>query len=68
MKLSVRYRVLLVPQIEVEALLTARLKETLPEGQSPADYEIGDVQYTVEAYDTETDLAEIRVEAPVKKR
>ncbi len=67
MKLSVRFRVLLVPQLEVEALLGARLQETLPAGLDPADYEIGDVQYTVEAYDTETDLAEIRVEAPVKK-
>lgn len=67
MKLTVRFRALLLPQAEVESLLVSRLQETLPEGAVLADYELGAAQYTVEAYDTETDLAEVRAEAPVKK-
>jgi len=61
-----RFRALLIPEELVEVLLLDRLESVVPEGESVADYELGSLLYTVEAYDTVTERAEVRVEAPLR--
>lgn len=68
LKLSLRFRALLVPTDEIDKLLADQLKLKLPAGAVIADYGLGQAQYTVEAYDPATDLAEVRVDAAVKKQ
>ncbi len=60
---SLRYRALLVPEKAVLPLLTAAMTAALPSGTSAADYSLGSVLYTVQAYDTTIDRAEVRAEA-----
>jgi hypothetical protein len=67
LKLTLRFRAMVIPEQPVSAFLADKLKGALPEGMSPADVELGRPQFTVEAYDTAAQRAEIRAEASVKK-
>ena len=67
MEAELRFRALLVPEDEVELLLWDKLAAELPEGEEVADHDYGALLYTVEAYDTVTERAEVRVEAPVRR-
>ncbi|HTK04556.1 MAG TPA: pilus assembly protein PilM [Candidatus Eisenbacteria bacterium] len=66
--LSLRYRVLLIPEKDLAPHLAAALTASLPSGMSTADFSLGAPLYTVQAYDTGAETAEVRVEAPVIKR
>ncbi|MFA6604127.1 MAG: pilus assembly protein PilM [Patescibacteria group bacterium] len=66
-KLAVRFRAILVPRPAIDALLLKQLTAELPAGLKTVDYSLGEAQYLVEAFDTEADLVQLRVEAAVKK-
>jgi hypothetical protein len=68
MALSLRFHALVIPEKQVEPLLDKALSDALPSGMSAADYSLGSPIYTVQAYDTAADTAEVRVEAPVVHR
>lgn len=68
MKLSQRYRALLIPEAKIAELLAEKLASDLPEGTDPSAWTLGSPTYTVEAYDTKTDRAEVRVEAPLIRK
>ncbi len=65
MKLSMRFRAMLIPSKDVLALLQDKMSETLPADQKGA-YSLGEPQYYVQAYPTDG-LAEVRIEAPLQK-
>jgi len=65
-EMSVRFITLVVPGNEVVTLLETKMVESLPETLNPDDYELGSLLHTVEAYDTTSNRAEIRVEAPIQ--
>lgn len=66
-KTSVQFSTLIVPEVEILALLDKKMVESLPEGLNEANYTLSDPLYTVEAYDTTSGRAELRVEAPIQK-
>ncbi|MEY4744296.1 MAG: hypothetical protein RL272_241 [Candidatus Parcubacteria bacterium] len=66
--LSLRFRALLLPEKALAPLLGNALTAALPAGANAADYSLGAPLYTVQAYDTTAETAEVRVEAPVIKR
>lgn len=63
--LSLRFRALLVPEKAVLPLLSTAMTTAIPAGTPAADYSLGSVLYTVQAYDTTKERAEIRAEAPL---
>jgi hypothetical protein len=62
-----RYRAMVLPEKEFAPLLNTALGAALPAGAATADYSLGLPLYAVEAYDTATDKAEVRAEAPILK-
>ncbi|MFH1046828.1 MAG: pilus assembly protein PilM [Patescibacteria group bacterium] len=64
--LSVRFGTLVVPEAELLALLAQKMAEELPAEAVAADYELGTPLHTVEAFDTTSGRAEIRIEAPIQ--
>lgn len=66
--LTLRFRALLLPEKALAPFLGKALTDAVPAGQNAADYSLGAPLYTVQAYDTETETAEVRAEAPVMKR
>jgi len=67
MKLTAQFRALLVPAAGIVEILGVKVAETIPAGDDPAAYQLGEAIYSVEAYDTASDKAELRVEAPLQK-
>ncbi len=65
MKLSVRFRAMLLPSKDALDLLQAKMVASLPASQLP-NYELGEPQYTVQAYPADG-LAEVRIDAPLNK-
>lgn len=65
---TLRFRALLMPEKDVAPLLAKSLTEAVPRGMNAADLSLGAPLYTVQAYDTAAETAEVRVEAPVIKR
>ncbi|MEA3249764.1 MAG: pilus assembly protein PilM [Patescibacteria group bacterium] len=65
--MAVQFRALLVPQAEIADVLSGKISEVILAGDDPTDYELSEALYTVEAYDTTSDKAEIRAEAPLRK-
>jgi type IV pilus assembly protein PilM len=63
-ELTLRFRVLMIPESDVVPMLQEELTDVLPNGAS--EVELGSVLYTVEAYDTATETAEIRAEASIR--
>lgn len=61
-----RFRVILIPEKDVTPLLDAALKSAIPEGTNSTDYAYGTPSYTILAFDTAAEKAEVRAEATVK--
>jgi hypothetical protein len=66
--LAVTFSALVVPDQQLVEMLEQKVAEDLAGQADPADYELGVPLYTVEAFDTTSGRAEIRVEAPVQRR
>ncbi len=66
--LTLRFRALLIPEKALAPVLGKAMSDAMPAGKNAADYSLGAPLYTVQAYDTEAETAEIRIEAPVIKR
>lgn len=65
--LSLRFRTLVVPEKAVLSLLLKAMADTLPAGAVAADYTLGKIIYTVQAYPS-TEEAQVRAEAAVIKK
>lgn len=65
LKLSLRFRALLVPEGQVAPLLDTALQAAAPGAAD--DFLIGEPSFTVQAYDAVSDRAEVRVEAPISR-
>lgn len=66
--LTLRFRVLLVPEKAVSLALASAMTTSLPQGADATEYSLGAPLYTVQAYDETAETAEVRAEAPVIKR
>ncbi|OGL73140.1 hypothetical protein A3C96_00980 [Candidatus Uhrbacteria bacterium RIFCSPHIGHO2_02_FULL_60_10] len=67
-KLTLRFRAMVLPEASASALLLDKMKQQLPAGAIVTDYSLGSTQYIVEAYETSTDRAQIRLEAAIRKQ
>ncbi|MEY4723407.1 MAG: hypothetical protein RLZZ324_920 [Candidatus Parcubacteria bacterium] len=68
MKLSLRFRAMVIPEKDVLPLLTGAVPGALPSGAAAADYTLGTPFYTVDQYSPDIEQAEVRAEAPLIKR
>lgn len=66
--MTVQFSTLVVPEAELRNMLEVKKEDELPENVSAGNYGLGTILHTVEAYDTTSGRAEIRIEAPVQKK
>lgn len=66
MRMSAEFRALVVPEQKISELLRARMEELLPDDKNSDDFEVGEPLYSVEAYDTVGERAELRAESSIR--